>query len=590
MRPSAGAGRPRRPSDATGKAAAIIERRATTTHRHRVSCQRMTRWRQALVGLIAGAALAAPPAAHAAPTLTPSVVGEPPVAASGVFRFPQAVAFSPGGAVVYVGDQYSGVVQSFGRDGTPRGTFGSRAIRREAGRLGTVGGVATDKDGRVYVLDSENDRVQIFTPAGSLIASWGDSTIFDLATNFASVTAGISASGIAVSQSAPGAAPMVYVADQGKNRVGRFALDPVSLQPTAQTFTDPATLPLAAPQGIALDPAATRVYVADDDNDRVVVLTPDTLGLVTQVGSHGSGAGQFQNPYDVAVDSLGQLYVGDNLNNRVDVFDASTLAFRAIFGGFGRIVGGFSIVRSVGGLADDPRGGVDVADTANNRIQALDAAGDVLVAWGIAGRGPGYVTRPGGVAFTPDGGIAVADAFDHRIERFSADGAFAGQLGLLSTFNGFATAGNAAGQFNTPRGVAYDAAGDAWIADTANNRVQEESPAGAVLATFPASAPQGIAIDGAGNVFVANTGAGNVLRIAGGTSSVVRAGLTRPVAVAPDGAGGVYVADATGVLAPDGRPVPSPDAPAAWDQPSGLAFDAASDTLYVAEDQPGTGG
>src|SRR3954469_2299221 len=588
MRPSAGAGRPRRPSDATGKAAAIIERRATTTHRHRVSCQRMTRWRQALVGLIAGAALAAPPAAHAAPTLTPSVVGEPPVAAGGVFRFPQAVAFSPGGAVVYVGDQYSGVVQSFGRDGTPRGTFGSRALRREPGRLGTVGGVATDRDGRVYVLDSENDRVQIFTPAGSLIASWGDSTTFDLSTNPASVTAGISASGIAVSQSVPGATPVVYVADQGRDRVGRFVLDAATLRPTAQTFTGAATLGLAAPQGTALAPAATRVYVADDDNDRVVVLNPTTLAFVAQVGTRGTGPGQFQNPYDVAVDGAGQLYVGDNLNNRVDVFDAGTLAFKATFGGFGRIVGGFSIVRSVGGLADDPRGGVDVADTANNRIQALDAAGDVLAGWGIAGRGPGDVTRPGGVAFTPGGGIAVADTFDHRIERFSPGGAFAGQLGLISAFNGFATAGNAAGQFNTPRGVAYDAAGDAWIADTANNRVQEELPAGAVLATFPASGPQGIAIDGAGNVFVANTGAGNVLRIAGGTSSVVRAGLTRPVAVAPDGAGGVYVADATGVLAPDGRPVPSPDAPAAWDQPSGLAFDPAADTLYVAEDRPGT--
>src|SRR3954447_9646042 len=227
-----------------GDATTIVERRATTTHRRRVSCERMTRWRQALVGLIAGAAFAAPPAAHAAPTLTPSVVGEAPVAAGGVFRFPQAVAFSPGGAVVYVGDQYSGVVQSFGRDGTPRATFGSRGIRREPGRLGTVGGVATDKDGRVYVLDSENDRVQIFTPAGSLIASWGDSTIFDLATNPASVTAGISASGMTVAQSAAGAAPVVYVAEQGRNRVGRFVLDPATLQPTAQTFTDPATLTL----------------------------------------------------------------------------------------------------------------------------------------------------------------------------------------------------------------------------------------------------------------------------------------------------------------------------------------------------------
>jgi DNA-binding beta-propeller fold protein YncE len=100
------------------------------------------------------------------------------------------------------------VVQSFGPDGTPRATFGGRATRREAGRLGTVGGVATDKDGRVYVLDSENDRVQVFTASGTLITSWGDGTVFDLSTNPNSVTAGISASGLAVSQPAHGAAPV----------------------------------------------------------------------------------------------------------------------------------------------------------------------------------------------------------------------------------------------------------------------------------------------------------------------------------------------------------------------------------------------
>src|SRR3954468_7790177 len=153
----------------------------------------MTRRRRLLVVVIAGVGLAAPATADAAPALTPSVVGETPVA-GGVFRFPQAVAFSPGGAVVYVGDQYSGVVQSFSRDGTVRGQFGARAIRREAGWLGTVGGIATDRDGRVYVLDSENDRVQVFTPAGNVITSWGDSTLFDLSTNPDLVTAGISAS------------------------------------------------------------------------------------------------------------------------------------------------------------------------------------------------------------------------------------------------------------------------------------------------------------------------------------------------------------------------------------------------------------
>src|SRR3954454_9684374 len=128
----------------------------------------MTRGRRLLVVVIAGVGLAAPATADAAPALTPSVVGETPVA-GGVFRFPQAVAFSPGGAVVYVGDQYSGVVQSFSRDGTVRGQFGARAIRREAGRLGTVGGVATDRDGRLCAVDSAKGPAEVLTPPGNVI-------------------------------------------------------------------------------------------------------------------------------------------------------------------------------------------------------------------------------------------------------------------------------------------------------------------------------------------------------------------------------------------------------------------------------------
>src|SRR5438105_10009506 len=88
-------------------------------------------------------ALVAPvaPAAHAAPALSPSVVGEPPND-GGVFRFPQGVAFSPGGARVFVGDQYSARVQAFAPDGSFQFSFGSRAVRTppETGRLGVIGG------------------------------------------------------------------------------------------------------------------------------------------------------------------------------------------------------------------------------------------------------------------------------------------------------------------------------------------------------------------------------------------------------------------------------------------------------------------
>src|SRR3954471_17818000 len=222
--------------------------------------------------------------------MTASVVGEPPNG-GGVFRFPQAVAFSPGGARVFVGDQYSGVVQAFGADGAFQFACGTRAVRREPGRLGIVGGVATDRSGHLYVLDSENDRVQVFSSAdGHFVASFGDASILDLSANDPAIGAGISASGLAVDQQ-PGSLPTVYVADQGRNRVARFALGANSLPSGPAAFSDP-SLGLAAPQGIALDPGGTHVYVADDQNDRVVVLDPQTLLVTGAVGSSGGGPGQ----------------------------------------------------------------------------------------------------------------------------------------------------------------------------------------------------------------------------------------------------------------------------------------------------------
>src|SRR4051812_246030 len=160
--------------------------------------------------------------------MTASVVGEPPEA--GVFRFPQAVAVTPGGSRLFVGDEYSGVVQAFDGSGVPEFTLGYRAGRREPGRLGVVGGGATDRSGHVYVLDSENDRVQVFAATdGRYLASFGDATTFDLLGSDPAIGAGISASGIAVHQPTPAAAPVVYVADGGFDRVERFVLDPVTL-------------------------------------------------------------------------------------------------------------------------------------------------------------------------------------------------------------------------------------------------------------------------------------------------------------------------------------------------------------------------
>jgi DNA-binding beta-propeller fold protein YncE len=552
----------------------------------------LTRVLAALAVGLAGAAACGPAARAAAPAYSGSVVGEPPQG-GGVFRFPQAVAVTPGGGTVFVGDQNSGVVQAFGADGTPKFTVGFQASRGEPGRLGVVGGVATDRSGHLYVLDSENERVQVFDAGdGRFLAQFGDPSYFDLmAGDPATISGGRSASGIAVAQ-APGGPPVVYVADQGNERVARFVLSATTLQPVGAPSFSPPSVDLAAPQGVALDPAATRVYVADDDHHRVVVLRADTLEPITSVGTFGSGPGQLQNPYDVAVDNAtpNRLYVADNQNHRVDVFDADTLFFLRTFGGYGygAGTGTMAVVRSVGALTDVPGGGVDVADTANDRIHAFDADGNLRAIWGLSGRGPGYVTRPRGVAFGPDGAVAVADAFDARVALFAPDGTYIGLRGLVSASTGFAAPGAAPGQLDLPDDVAYDPAGNLWVSDAGNDRVQELAPDGRVLVVAAVGAPRGIAADASG-AYVAGARDGAVVHVGGdGAVAPIRTGLTAPTAVALGPDGHVYAAGATTVLdATTGAAIAPPPGAAAWDHPAGLALDAAG-ALVVAERRPGT--
>lgn len=546
------------------------------------------------VGLVpaamSGAASAAPPA------LSPSTVGEAPQG-QGVFRFPQAVAITAGGSRVYVGDQYSGVVQVFDGSGTWLRNIGSRATRDEPGRLGVVGGVAVDRSGHLYVLDAENDRVQIFDAAsGAYLASFGDGGLFDLMSGSASAGAGIVASGIAVFQGSPGAPIDVFVADSGHDRVARFRLDTATLQPVGAPALTPPTHGILNPQGLTLNAAGDRLYVADDGAHRILVLDPQSFAILGQVGSLGAAPGSDPTgffPYDVAVDGASppKLYVADNLYGRVQVFDATSLTYLTSFGrlAYGPGLGNLEIVRAVHSHAEAGPG-VAVADTANNRIQRFDGAGNVTAAWGIAGRGFGYVSRPRGVAFTPSGGLAVADTFNHRIALYDTDGTQVDQRGYVSPGVGFAVPGSAVGQFEIPTSVAYGTDGSMWVSDTTNKRVVREAADGTVLAVTAQGAvddPRGLAAS-PGGVYVASRGTGSVIEVApDGSTTVLRSGLTNPVAVAFRGDGQAFVADDRRIRnVATGTTIPAPEG-GLWDRPSGLAFDSAG-TLYVSEQRPGT--
>jgi hypothetical protein len=238
-------------------------------------------------------------------------------------------------------------------------------------------------------------------------------------------------------------------------------------------------------------------------------------------GLNAAGAGELNNAYGVAY-YAGDVFVADTFNNRIDEFSSSG-----------------TFIKAWGwGVAD----GASKFETCTT--SCLGGLGDA---------GAGAVGRPYGLVADGSGDLFVADTGYDRVDEFSSDGAFirAWGWGVLDGASkletctstceaGFAVAGNSggAGQLNAPRAVAVDGAGDVFVANTFNDRVDEFSSSGVFIRAWgwgvldgasrfetctstceggvygggagELAMPEGIAANGSGDVFVADTYNGRV--------------------------------------------------------------------------------
>ncbi len=262
------------------------------------------------------------------------------------------------------------------------------------------------------------------------------------------------------------------------------------------------------PFGVAVD-GAGNVYVTDTHNNRVQKFT-STGTFLTQWGTLGSGAGQFSYPYGVAVDGAGNVYVIDKYNHRVQKF-TSTGTFLTQWGTQGVGAGQFQYPS---GVAVDGAGSVYVMDEYNGRVQKFTSTGAFLTQWGTQGVGAGIFAGPSAVAVDGAGNVYVTNPSNHRVRKFASTGAFLTQWG---------TQGSGAGQFQYPQKVAVDGAGNVYVTDTGNHRVQKFTSTGAFLTQWGIQGggagqfhyPYGVAVDGAGNVYVADTGNHRVQKFGG---------------------------------------------------------------------------
>ncbi len=254
----------------------------------------------------------------------------------------------------------------------------------------------------------------------------------------------------------------------------------------------------------------------------------------------------------------------------------------ALFAGTGEagLINGSSSSAQFNGLAGvaaDYQGNVYVADKANNIIRKITSDGTVsnFAGSGTAGStngaaGTARFNAPSDVAIGPLGNVYVADSANHRIRKITPEG-------VVSTFSGSGTAGSTNGvagtaRFNNPSGIAVDASGNVYVADTNGHRVRKidtngtastlagSGTAGTTNALGTAArfnSPSGIALDKDGNAYVVDrashrirkvTSEGQVTTFVGTTAGNVNgtgtaARFNGPTAVAVDASGNVYIAD-----------------------------------------------
>lgn len=314
------------------------------------------------------------------------------------------------------------------------------------------------------------------------------------------------------------------------------------------------------PHGVAIDAAGTT-YVADTGNHVIRRIAPDgamsTLaGLPGSPGSaDGTGpAARFSHPHGVAVDAVGNVYVADTHNHVIrEITPAgvvSTLAGRAGAAGSGDGAGPAARFWYPSAVAVDAGGNVYVADTANNTVRSISAAGVVSTVAGVAGppgsvdgTGPGARFRsPVGVAVDRSGNVYVADWGNHVIRRITA-GHVVTTLAGLAHVPGHTDGTGSSARFAHPGGVWVDGSGDVYVADTHNRAIRRITPPGVVStvdggretsggadATRSATRldrPTAVAGDGV-TLLVADGGAGSIRRIGERTPQTWSPGQVRP--------------------------------------------------------------
>jgi sugar lactone lactonase YvrE len=268
----------------------------------------------------------------------------------------------------------------------------------------------------------------------------------------------------------------VWVADRDNNRIQKFTADGRYLPFPAFRHQGPSPKPgrINYPYK-ALPDALGNLYVADGHNNRIQEFSP-TGKLIRTFGKRGSGPGELWQPRGLAIDPFGNLWVADHENARVVKFSRTGrfLGMWGAHGADGSYGGGWGEFNSPRGLSSDSKGNIYVADDANHRIVKMANDGTVLALWGRPdlrpGTADGEFALPYGTAVDPSDHVWVADTVNNRLVKLTTDGQVLAKYGANG---GDGSAGGGPGEFNQIYNVATDCVGNVYATDNKNWRVQK---------------------------------------------------------------------------------------------------------------------
>lgn len=237
----------------------------------------------------------------------------------GQLLIPRSIAIHPSTGTLYVVESGNNRVQLFSPTGTPLDTWGMRGVGM--GNFRDPAGIAISGTGKVYVADTGNSRVQRFSATGGFELAWGTKGTGD--GQFEDPV------GVAVLDD------RIFVLD--KNAVQEFGSDSTFVARWGATGNGPGQFSLPLDLVIGNN---NQIYIVDTGNDRVSRYTLSG-GYIDSFGQSGPGEGEFAEPEGIGVDAEGRILVADGNNTRVQVFSPEGV-FVYAFGSGGTQIGEFS--------------------------------------------------------------------------------------------------------------------------------------------------------------------------------------------------------------------------------------------------------